>query len=146
MFDNYQWRGPELAQYSLYDYFKLVSIVSHKTDEGIPFAKDHPQFRSVVQHLCNASPCKTLVALVGPLSTNEAAEDAIRGGHLDTDARQNDIGMILLGLFVPWDQLQSRFLSYNATILSYSNLSWQIWLDVKPSLDEYILYYADNVL
>ena len=48
MFDNYQWRGPELARYSLYDYFKLVNIVSHKTDEGILFAKDHPQFRSVI--------------------------------------------------------------------------------------------------
>ena len=42
MFDNYQWRGPELAQYSLYDYFKLVSIVFHKTDEDILFAKNHP--------------------------------------------------------------------------------------------------------
>ena len=62
------------------------------------------------------------------------------------DVRQNDIGMILLGLFVPWDQLQSRFLLYNATILLYSNLSWQIWLYVKPSLDEYIFYCANNVL
>ncbi len=70
MFDNYQWRGYELAQYCLYDYFKLVSIVSNKTGEGIPYAKKHPHFPSVTQRLCNASPCKTFVALFRPLSLN----------------------------------------------------------------------------
>ena len=146
IFDNYQWRGPELAQYSVYNYFKLVSNVCNKTDKGIPFVKNHLQFRSVSQCLCHASLCKTFIALVGPLSRNEAVKDAIQGGHLDINAQQNDIVMILLELFVFWDQLQSRLLLYNATILSYLNLSWQIWLDVKPSLDEYIFYYANNVL
>ncbi len=42
--------------------------------------------------------------------------------------------------------MQSRFLLYNATISSYSSHPWQIWLEVKPSLDKYIFYYADNVL
>ncbi len=81
MFDNYQWRGSELAQYRLYDYFNLVSIVSNKTGEGILFAKEHPHFQSVTQHLCNASPCKTFVALFGSLSLNKADKDAIQRGH-----------------------------------------------------------------
>ncbi len=120
MFDNYQWRGSELAQYYLYDYFKLVSIVSNKTSEGIPFAKKHLHFPSVTQRLCNTSPCRIIVALIGPLSLNKTDKDAIQGGYPDTDVQQNDVGMILLGLFVPWDRLRSRFLSYNATISSYS--------------------------
>ena len=124
MFDNYQWIGSELAQYSLHDYFKLVSIVSNKTDESIPFANDYPQFLSFTQQLYKINPCKTCIALVRLLLINEAAKDTIQGGHLDTDARQNDVGMILIGLFIPWDQLQSRFLLHKATILSYSNLSW----------------------
>ena len=100
MFDYYQWKGLELAQYSLYDYFKLVSIVSNKFDKGILFPRNYSQFGSVTQLLCNNSLCKTLVALVGPLSTNKAVEDAIRRGHLNTDVQQNNVGMILLKLFV----------------------------------------------
>lgn len=41
MLNNYQWEGFELAKYFFYDYFKLVSFVFHKTDEGILFAKNH---------------------------------------------------------------------------------------------------------
>ena len=54
--------------------------------------------------------------------------------------------MILLGLFVPWDQLQNRFLLYNAIVLSYPSFCWQIWLDVIPDLDNYLFYCADNIL
>ena len=45
MFDHYQWRGSELAQYSLYDYFKLITIVSdrNRVDDDIPFGSGHPQ-------------------------------------------------------------------------------------------------------
>lgn len=54
--------------------------------------------------------------------------------------------MILLRLFVSWDRLQSRFLLYIATISLYLSLFWQIWLDVKRSLDKYIFYYTNNIL
>lgn len=86
------------------------------------------------------------MALFESLSFNKADKDAIQGGYLDIDVQQNDVGMILLGLLVLWDWLQSRIFLYNATVLLYSIFPWQIWLDIKPSLDEYILYYADNVL
>lgn len=69
--------GPELAQYSFYDYFKHVSIVSNKTDKGILFVKDHLQFLSITQQLFNISPYKTFVAPVELLSTNKAVENAI---------------------------------------------------------------------
>ena len=93
-----------------------------------------------------ASSCSTLVALIGSLSTNEAAEDAIQGGHPDTDARQNDLGLILLGLSVPWDQLSRKFHAHNATISSFLNFTWQSWLEATETLDEYALYCADNIL
>lgn len=54
--------------------------------------------------------------------------------------------MILLRLFILWDQFQSRILLYNTTLLLYLNLCWQIWLDVTPNLDEYLLYFTDNIL
>ena len=100
MFDNYLWRGSKLVQYSLYDDFKLVNIVSNKTDKYIPFAKNYLQFSSLTQKLCSVSLCKIFVTLVGPLSINKATKNTIQRGHLDTNAWQNDVGMILLSLFV----------------------------------------------
>ncbi len=47
MFDNYQWKGSELAQYYLYNYFNLVSIVFNKTGKGILFAKEYLHFPSI---------------------------------------------------------------------------------------------------
>ncbi len=60
--------------------------------------------------------CKILVALIGPISTNETAEDAVRNDHPDTDARQNHVGSILLALFVLWDQLPEKFHMYDANL------------------------------
>lgn len=100
IFDNYQWIGSELAQYCLYDYFKLLSIVSNKTNEGILFAKEHLYFPSVTKLLYNASPYNTLVVIFGPLSLNKTDKNVIWRDYLDTNIWQNDISMILLGLFV----------------------------------------------
>lgn len=109
MFHIYQQKNFKLlAQYCLYNYFKLVSIISNKTGEDILFTKKYPHFLSVTQHLCNASPYKTLVALFGPLSLNKADKNTIQGAHLDTDIRQNNVDMIWLGLFIFWDRLQRR--------------------------------------
>lgn len=77
MFNNYLLKGSELAQYFFYNYFNLVSIISNKIGKGIPFAKKYLHFLSVTQPLCNANPCKTPVALFGPLSLNKADKDAI---------------------------------------------------------------------
>ena len=35
-------------------------------------------------------------------------KNAIPGGHTETDARFNDFGIILLGLFVPWVDLYEK--------------------------------------
>ncbi len=67
-----------------------------------------------------------MVGLVGPLSTNEKAEDAIRGGHSETDARRNDVALILLALFVTWNQLPEKFHSYGALLEIYTGYYWNI--------------------
>lgn len=41
-----------------------------------------------------------LVAFVGPLSTNKNIKDTIKGGHLKTDIKWNNIALILLVLFI----------------------------------------------
>ncbi len=105
VFDDYYYRGKELESYFFYDHMKVISRVKYSTRQrGVfLFDKHHPNPLSKVQRPSTTLECNTLVALVGPLSTNERAENAIRGGHPETDARRNDVALILLALLVPWN-------------------------------------------
>ena len=112
-----------MAAYSFYDYLKIITIIPSKDIKSgdISFAANHPNRTLHVQRPSKET-CNILVALMGPLSTNESSEDVVRRGHPDTDARQNDVGMILLALFVPWDQLPYKFHAYQANLSSFRNL------------------------
>ncbi len=67
-----------------------------------------------------------LVVLRGKLSENEESEDAIPGGHPETDARRTDLSLILLSLFVPWNHLSSLFLAEGATFEIYKEFCWRV--------------------
>jgi len=45
----------------------------------------------------------------GQLSEFQSEEESIQGGHPTTTAIQNNLAKILLGFFMPWDQLPSLF-------------------------------------
>ena len=92
------------------------------------------------------SPCRILVSLVGSFSTNKVAEDAVPNAHIETDARQNNMGLILLALFVPWELLPEKFQACHATTANFRDFCWQIWLDFAADLDEYTQFYANNIL
>ena len=145
-FDDYNWRGAELAAYSFYDYLKTITVIPSKDIKSgdISFAANHPNQTFHVQRLSKKT-CNILVALIGPLSTNESAEDVVCGDHTDTDARQNDVGMILLALFVPWDQLADKFHGYQANLSLFRDLCWQIWEDTSQQFEEHALYVAGNI-
>lgn len=83
------------------------------------FDKHHPSLLSKVQQLFTTLECNTLIALVGPLSTNKSAENTIREGHFETDVRQNDVILILLALFGPWNRLPEKFHFYGAVLEIY---------------------------
>lgn len=83
---------------------------------------------------------------MGFLLTNEPAKDTVCGDHLNTNARQNIIGLILLALFIPWDQLPEKFAIYNADLSSFQELYWQIWEKSSKKFEEYALYVAENIL
>lgn len=67
-----------------------------------------------------------LIGLVKPLSTNKKAVDAIREGYLETNTRQNDVALILLALFILWNQLPKNFHSYKALLGIYTDYCWNI--------------------
>lgn len=148
IFDNYKWRGFELADFSLFDYLKLITIAnkSESISDNISFSPAHPNPGVKVQKpLGPSSSCEVLISLIGSL-TNEKAEDIVQGGHKETDAQLNDLGLILLGLFVPWQLLPPKFKAYGATKTSHWSFCWQIWQETRPNLESYTLYYADNII
>lgn len=75
----------------------------------ILFDKYNSNLLSKVQQLFTILECKILIALIGPLSTNENIEDAIRRSYFRTNARQINITLILLALFISWYQFTDKF-------------------------------------
>lgn len=55
-------------------------------------------------------------------STNKFTKNAICRGYFNINARQNNIGLILLALFILQDQLLERFHIYN-TNMSFFRIS-----------------------
>ncbi len=89
VFDDYHYRGEKLESYSFYNYIKTISRIKYiaRQRNDILFDKRHLNPLSKVQRLLTSQEYDTLIGLVGPLSTNEKAEDVIRRGHLETDIR-----------------------------------------------------------
>ena len=147
LFDNYQHRGEELKKFSSFDYMKLVDVVQTKKNGDIVFSHNHLHQNSSFQRpLRLESACKTLVSVVGSFSTNKAAEDAVHDAYVEIDAWQNDMGLILLALFIPWQLLSASFQACNATPVYFEAYCWQIWLDLSANIEQYARFYANNIL
>ncbi len=119
---------------------------SARQRRDILFDRRHPNSLSKVQQPLTSQECNTLVGFVRPLSPNKRAEDVIRGEYLETDTRQNDVILILLALFIPWNQLPEKFHSYKALLGTYTDYYWNIWEDTIGRLEEYAQYAAKNIL
>lgn len=129
LFDNYECKGLVLQEFSLFDYVKLVIIISKskKKPGNISFSKKHSYFRSKYQHtLPNTSFSNIFVILVNSFSLNKDAEDAVPQGHVKTDTRLNDFGLILLALFVPWKVLPAKFEALGVILINFETFCWQV--------------------
>ena len=56
------------------------------------------------------------------------------------------MGLILLGLFVPWDQVRLMFIAHKVTETTFLNVCWQMWENIASSLSEHVQYYANNII
>jgi hypothetical protein len=110
-FDNYKWRGPSLAHLTFFEYCMLVQVkrIGDASASDVEFDERHPNSSTHLQRLaCRESQVMT-VHFNGQLSEFQAEEEDVRGGHPKTAAMQNDLAEVLLGFFMPWDQLPSLF-------------------------------------
>ena len=147
MLDSYCWRGAQLEQLSLYEYFRLATIIETKNRQAkdIDFDPAHLDYTKKSQRLATSISTVKLMALTGALSTNESAENAVSKGHSSTDARENNLAQILLGLFVLWEVLQVKCANFGDKDLPTLYLYRDIWLKMKIDLPEHLIFYADNI-
>ncbi len=147
MYEHYTHRGSAFDRISIYKYLQFVSIVKRSQQQrgDYKFADGHRQKEEFVQKPLKRIKQLALVVLRGKLFENEESEDAIPGGHPETDACHTNLSLILLSLFVPWNHLSSLFLVEGATLETYKKFCWRVWGKCKPKLPSHIRFYANNV-
>jgi hypothetical protein len=143
LFDNYRWRGDDLAVFSLFEYCMLVQIRSKRRNRSnhFEFALCHPKRSTCIQHVAHSRSEIATVTFNGQLTQYQMAEDCVRGGHPMTDAIANDVAEILLGLFLPWERLRDRLFRepHEENIFSF------VWSSVEPTLAPHIQEFAANI-
>jgi hypothetical protein len=109
--------------------------------DDMDFDSNHPRHATHVQRLARSQSQVATVTFTGQLTEFQTAEDAVPGGHPKTTAIINDISEILLGLFVPWDQLVNLFRRY----ATQRDTCLQVWMAVEPTLPFHIQAFARNI-
>jgi hypothetical protein len=90
IFDDYRYRGAELAAHCLYDYSAMY--VKRKCKEGIPFTPDHPQREQYSQiERTNGYATPNLLGNIMHLNPRSSEK-----------CEREDFYCIVVGLFVPW--------------------------------------------
>ena len=147
IFDNYKWRGLQLASLSLFEYCMLTQSkkVQDVTAIDVEFDPSHPKSHTHLQRLVRNKSQMATVTLIGQLSEFQEAEDSVRGGHPATEAIVNDLAEVLLGLFIPRQQLPALFQEYATGVLTKRDACARIWAVVEPTLTPYLQNFARNI-
>ncbi len=148
IFDHYCCRGVRLQKFCLFVYMRIVSIYPQKlaNSSDIEFEPSHPKYQTHIQRHFTKLGSPAEVKLLGPLFDSDDLDDIILADDPGTAEGHNDIAVILLVLFIPWDRLQLLFADMGATDDNYSSFCWAIWYLCYPTLEDHVKYYAINIL
>ncbi len=64
----------------------------------------------------------------------------------DSNGRNDDIAMVFLALFLPWERLSKYFIESEATDSTISSLCWNILYKCRPTLNAHVQFYDINLL
>ena len=143
LFNNYKWRGRDLACLTFFEYCMLVRMRDKQraTTTDFDFDSVHPRYTTHKQRLAQKPAHVATVTFKGLLTQFQTAEDSISGGHPATEAILNDVAEILLGLFVPWLDLSAILGQFSTQENIYST----VWAIMEPTLAPHNREFAANI-
>jgi hypothetical protein len=146
-FDNYKWRGPGLIYLTFFEYCMLVQTRKRlsATASDIEFDSKHPKSTTHIQRMAHTRSQMMTVCFNGQFSQYQTEEESIQGGHPTTTAIQNDLAEVLLGFFLPWDQLPVLFGRYASEYDNKRDACSKIWHIVEPTLSPHNRNFAKNM-
>ncbi len=118
---------------------------SQQQDTNYEFDVGHRCRGYFVQRPLKSVEQMALVVLRRNLSENKDSEDAIPGGHPETNTCHTNLSLDLLSLFISWNYLLSLFIAEGATLEIYKEFYWQVWVKCEPRLLPHIRFYAKNM-
>ncbi len=125
LLDHYSTKGTRLRNFCLYDYVQVIIVIPRKRKQvnDFDFADDHRNGTSFVQrHITKGKPA--IVKLLGRLYDNMDSNDDV--SIINSNSRNDNIAMVLLTLFVPWERLPKYFTESEVTDSTISSLCWNI--------------------
>lgn len=127
-FDHYWGQGSKLQKFCLFVYLRVISIYPCKLaiPRDIEFASSHLNNFTHVQRHFTKPGSQAEVKLLGPLFDYDDVGEIITADRLETPEGLNNIAVIFLALFVPWNRLQPLFSKMRATNDHYLSFSWAI--------------------
>jgi hypothetical protein len=111
----------------------------------LQFDPKHPKHSTYVQRLARSKSQVMTVTFNGQLSEFQAEEESVLGGHPNTTVIENDLAEVLLGLFVPWNQLLALFQQHASHYEAKRDACANVWAIVEPTLSLYNRNFASNI-
>ena len=147
IYDNFRHRGPELADMCFYEYCCQVQVVKlqHSRSSDIRFNKEYPNYDTLCQRVARHHKDLITPSIYGKISDLENQQDAITGEYQNTGPIWNDHCQVLLGLFIPWDQLPGLFEEHCIDDTNPSDACSSIWEIIKDLQPPHIQRLASNV-
>ena len=148
MFDHYRCQMSRLQNFCLFVYMRIINISPQKlaNSNDIDFESSHLRHQPHLQQHFMKSGSQAKVKLLGPWFGSDGLGNIISADDFGIAESHNDIVVILIALFVPWDCLHSLFTDMGTTDDNYSSLYWVIWYHCYSMFNDNVKYYATNIL
>lgn len=126
IYKHYTHHGSTFDRVYIYKYSQFVSIVKQSQQQGndYKFVNNHRQKEYFVPRLFKNIKQLAFAVLCGKLTENEELEDIIPRDLPKIDARCTDLSIILLFLFISWNNLSFLFQTEGVILKIYREFYW----------------------
>jgi hypothetical protein len=147
IYDKYRYRGSELQELCFYEYCCQVTTIKlqYSRASDLRFDKEYPIYDSLCQRVAKEYKDMITPSIYGKISELENQQDSITGEYENIGPILNDHCQVLLGLFIPWNQLPALFEEYSMGYTNPTDACSYVWDKIKDLQPPYIQRLASNV-